>query len=547
MDEFINRLREGFKGDISAETPDLEKFSRDASFFKVMPKLAVFPKDAEDLKRLVNLVNEFCTQGKIFNLTARSAGTDMGGGPLGESIIVDFTKYFKNIKEIGSEFAVTEPGVYFRDFDKETLAKGYFMPAYPASREICTVGGMVGNNAGGEKTLEYGKVEDYVLEIKAVLQDGNEYAFRKLNLSELEEKKSLMTFEGEVYRKVHALIEKNYEKIMAAKPKVSKNSAGYFLWNVFDKQAGTFDLTKLLVGSQGTLGLTTEIKFKLVKPKTHSRLLIIFLKDLKQLGVITENILKFHPESIESYDDHTFRLALKLFPALLKKLKGNAILLLLRFIPDFWAFLTGGIPKLILMAEFTADNEEEAEKQALAAKASLEEFKLKSKIATSPEEMGKYWTIRRESFNMLRNHVKKMRTAPFIDDFVVQPEVLPQFLPELYKILDQYKIIYTVAGHVGSGNFHIIPLMDFGSAKTKGVVNDLMFKVNDLVFRYKGSMTGEHNDGIVRTPFLKAMFGVEIVKLFEDTKAIFDPHNIFNPRKKVDGTWKYALDHIIKE
>jgi FAD/FMN-containing dehydrogenase len=554
MEPFIENLRPHFKGEISNNNLDLEKYSRDASFFKIVPELVVFPKDSDDITQLIKAVNDARVHGQKINITARSAGTDMSGGPLGESVIVEFTRHFNHVKEIGDlpneeGYVVTEPGVYFRDLDKETLMHGYFMPSYPASRELCTIGGIIANNSGGEKSLKYGKTEDYVTEIKAVLQDSNEYIFRKISLIELENKKQQNNFEGEVYKQMHALIENNYEKIMAAKPNVSKNSAGYYLWNVLNKKEGTFDLTKLLVGSQGTLGLITEGTMRLVKPKTHSRLLVVFLKDMKHLGDMTNHILQFKPESLESYDDHTFKLAVRLFPMLLKRLKGNAIRLMFKFIPEFWAVLTGGIPKLVLMAEFTADTDQEAHDQAVRAQESLKEFNLQTKIADSAEDVGKYWTIRRESFSMLRNHVKKLRTAPFIDDFVVKPEVLPEFLPRLYRILDEYSITYTIAGHVGSGNFHIIPLMDFGehNEDTKRIINELMFKVNALVLQYKGSITGEHNDGLVRTPFLKDMYGAEIIKLFEEVKAIFDPHNIFNPNKKVGGTWDYAMKHVIHE
>lgn len=550
MDELIDKLRGTFKGEITNSSVDLEKYSRDASFFKVKPQLVVFPKDAADISILVKAAAELTAAGKPINLTARSAGTDMSGGPLGESVIVEFPRYFNKVLEVGDGYAVTQPGVYYRDFEKATLEKGQYMPSYPASRELCTIGGMVANNSGGEKSLEYGKTQDYLLEVKTILQDGNEYTFKKLNMNELEQKKQQQNFEGEIYRKMHALLEANYATIMAAKPNVSKNSAGYYLWNIYNKAAGTFDLTQLIVGSQGTLGLNTEAKLRLVKPKTHSRLLVVFMKDMRHLGDLTNHILKFNPESLESYDDHTFNLAVKLFPMMLKRMKGNAIMLGLRFIPEFWAVLTGGIPKIVLMAEFTADSDQEAHNQAVKAQESLKEFNVTTKIADSAEEVGKYWTIRRESFNMLRNHVKKLRTAPFIDDFVVHPEVLPEFLPRLYAILDEYKVTYTIAGHVGSGNFHIIPLMDFTEKEndnTKKIIDELMSRVNKLIFEFKGSFTGEHNDGLVRTPFLKDMYGPEIIKLFEETKKIFDPHNLFNPRKKVGTTWQYALDHVIKE
>ena len=231
------------------------------------------------------------------NLTARSAGTDMSGGPLTESVVVEFTKYFNHIKEVVEEtqdsvkgvdvsgYAVTEPGVYYRDFDKATLAKGgQIMPSYPASRELCTVGGIAANNSGGEKTLTYGKTERYVRRLKMVCADGNEYEFKPLSFEDAMAKHKLQTFEGDIYRNMHQLISSNAKLIEDAKPIVSKNSCGYYLWNVVDSEKKTVDLTKMIVGSQGTLGMITEIEFGLVKPKKFSHLLVVFRTSLDQLG-----------------------------------------------------------------------------------------------------------------------------------------------------------------------------------------------------------------------------------------------------------------------
>ena len=206
--------------------------------------------------------------------------------------------------------------------------------------------------------------------------------------------------------------------------------------------------------------------------------------------------------------------------------------------------LTGGIPKLVMMAEFTADTPEEAEKKAMEAEKSLEEFHLKTEVTRTAGSAQKYWVIRRESFNMLRHHIHGMRTAPFIDDLIVSPDKLPAFFPRLYGILDTYDIIYTVAGHMGDGNFHIIPLMDLSKPGQKELINELAHKVYDLIAEFKGSITAEHNDGLIRTPYLEKMYGKKICKLFYETKRIFDPKNIFNPGKKVGGSFEYAMKHI---
>ncbi|MBX4186796.1 MAG: FAD-binding oxidoreductase [Candidatus Doudnabacteria bacterium] len=532
------------KGEVKSDSETLAAFSKDASLYKIKPQLVVFPKDSEDVQKLVKFVSDQKAAGENISLAARAAGTDMTGGPLSESIVVSFTKYFNHIKKIGKDYAVVEPGVYYRDFEKETLKQNLLLPSYPASRELCAIGGIVANNSGGELNLVYGKTERYVQEIKMVLRDGKEYSFKPLTLKQLEQKKSSSGVEGEIYRRMFDLIDQNYDKLLRAKPDVSKNSAGYYLWNVYDKQKGIFDLTKMIVGSQGTLGIMTEVNLKLVKPKTREHLLVIMLSDLHQLPGIVNHLLKFKPQSIESYDDHTFKVAMKILPDIVARLKGNAIKLFFSFIPELWMTITGGIPKLVMLAEFSSDSDADALERAKEAQESLKEYGMRTKLIESDAQAQKYWVIRRESFNMLRHHVHGMRTAPFIDDFVIKPDMLGEFLPKLYEILNKYKLLYTIAGHVGDGNFHIIPLMKLGDPNVESVLRKIADEVYALVFQYKGSITGEHNDGLVRGPYLERMYGPEIYKLFVETKNIFDPQGIFNPGKKINASLDYAMQHL---
>ena len=302
-----DEIKSFFHGDVATDDATLTAASRDYSVFKVRPQVVVFPKDVDDVKNLVKFVAKKKAAGEDISLTGRSAGTDMTGGPLSQSIVVSFTKYFNHIMEIEPDRAIVEPGVYFRDFEKELIPKGLLYPAYPASKDLCAIGGMVNNNSGGEKTLAYGKTEDYVRAVKIVMSDGEEHTLWPLSGEALQAKLAEQSFEGEIYRKLYELIESHYDAIKKAKPDVSKNSAGYYLWNVWDRKTGVFDITKLIVGSQGTFGLLTEAKLGLVQAKKHSRLAVVFLKDLRWAADLVEDVLKFHPESIESYDDKTIR------------------------------------------------------------------------------------------------------------------------------------------------------------------------------------------------------------------------------------------------
>jgi len=541
MEDLNTRLKAVLKGDVTTDAETIAKMSRDTSIFTLTPSVVVYPKNTEDVSALVKVVADAKHAGEDVSVTGRSAGTDMSGGPLTKSVVAVFTKYMNKVLEVGDGYAVTEPGAFYRDFEKATLAKGdQILPSYPASREIAAMGGIVNNNSGGERTLEYGKTEKYIEEVEVVLADGSVTTFKELGPAELDEKKKLNTLEGDIYRKMSALIATNRETIEAARPHVSKNSAGYALWNVFDTEAGTFNLAKLICGAQGTLALTTKMQLKLVKQQGNRSMLVIFLKDINVLPEIVRRVLPFNPESFESYDDQTFKLAIKFMPQMLGQMGlGRATRLGISFIPEMLMAARGGLPTLVLMAEFSEDSHAEALSMAEKAEAALKDMHLQTSVKKDEKAAEKYWIVRRESFALLRKNVHGLYAAPFIDDFVVPPDCYPQFLPELNKLLDEYKdkFIYTMAGHIGNGNFHIIPLMDLTKPDVREVILELGPKVYELVIKYGGTTTGEHNDGIIRTPYLTMLFGAKMVELFRETKEIFDAQNIFNPGKKVGGTF----------
>lgn len=550
MEEITAELKSrGFQGDVDTSDESLEFYSHDASLFEIKPKLIVAPKDSADVAALVKLVAERKKSQPDLSLTARSAGTDMSGGAINDSIIVDFNKHFTTVHGITSTEGHAQPGVFYRDFDAETLKQNVLMPSYPASRDLCTIGGMVNNNAGGEKSLEFGKTENFVTELSVVFADGVERTVRPLNRSELDAKMAQTDFEGKVYRELFELIDKNYDAIQAAKPQVSKNSTGYNLWNVWDRDKETFDLTKLIVGSQGTLGFTTDIKFKLVPRRAHSGLLVLFLRGMDDLGELIPKILESKPATFESFDDQTLWLSIRFMPSFLKMLGPiRFIRLLISLIPDGFMLLRG-IPKLILMVEFNGDTEEEVREKVGDLHRELAKQKARYEIngfEETPTEgkSEKFWLMRRQSFKLLRDKVKDKHTAPFIDDLVVNPPHLVEFLPKMQEIIRRYKLFATVAGHMGDGNFHIIPLMKLEDPRDRAKLEPAMREVNELILKYKGSLSGEHNDGLIRGPWLEQMYGPEVLGYFRRAKDIMDPDHIFNPHKKANADWDYSFSHI---
>lgn len=285
-------LKKIIRGDVDTSAATRAYYSHDASLFEIMPQAVVFPKTGADLEALVAFVQRHKAQFPMLSLTARSRGTDMSGGVINDSIIVDTSRYMTEISDVSAARATAQSGAAYRDFEAETLKYGAIMPAYPASREIAGIGGIISNNAGGEYSLAFGKADRYVTSMEVVLSDGHTYTIGPLTRGELNAKMDEDTFEGRLYRDTFELLDRYYDEIKAAAPKVSKDSTGYHLWDVWDREKGVFDLTKLFAGSQGTLGIMTEATLALVRRPTHTGTLVCYLKSLDRLGEIIPAVLE---------------------------------------------------------------------------------------------------------------------------------------------------------------------------------------------------------------------------------------------------------------
>ncbi|MDD3694016.1 MAG: FAD-binding oxidoreductase [Candidatus Pacebacteria bacterium] len=572
-EEVKKALENILEGEVSQEKKDLENASTDWSLFKIQPDLVVYPKSAKDIQNLVQYVNNYNQNSEQkLTLTPRAAGSDMSGGPLNHSIIVDVTRYMNHIGEIklgdfgtqehraGFPYSIAgkvrvEPGTKYIPFEETTLKKNLLMPTFPASRKLAAVGGMVANNGAGEKSFKYGQNKDFVNMLSVVLADGNEYEIKPWDYAELQSVIAQENFLGKVSSEIFSLVEKNWELIQSKKPQTTKNSSGYLLWNIisaasiedFKKGIGFFDLTKLFVGAQGTTGIITEIEYKLIPYESKEEMLVIFVNDIYDLPKIVE-IFKSHDlDTIELYDDHTFKIGIKFFKDFIKD-KGffDALRYVLRFVPEFWRALTGGIPKFIILGESADKESKQVHLETLKALKDIQtNLPHANAFLATGRSAQKYWDFRHDSFKLLTEHSKKARnagagtrTAPFIDDIAIRAEHLPEYLPRLTTILDEYKkdFMYTIAGHLGDGNFHIVPIVDMFDEKNKKRILEISERVYDLVIEYEGTITAEHNDGIIRTPFLPQMFGDDMMAVFKETKKILDPKNIFNPGKKVGMT-----------
>jgi len=499
----------------------LKAYSIDGSIFTVTPSEVFSPKNKEELIEIVK-------SGKI--ITPRGAGTCMSGGPLTEHAVIDMTHAFNAIGEIDvtTHEVWVGVGVYYRDLEKNLTSKGLVFPPYTSSKDYCTIGGMVGNNASGEKSIRYGATVNNVTAVKMVCFDGNEYEFGELNEIQFEAKMQLQTSEGDIYRSLHELIGDNEEILLAAAPRVKKNAAGYGLWRVHDANKGTWNIAKLIVGSQGTLGIVTEAKLKLIPLAPYMRMIVIPIKTLTELGDVIATIMEFSPEGVETYDHHTYELAEQF-------MKEDAEA----------AIIAKGM-ELIVFAQFAESTQETTDTIAAHVVEALKAKGHIAKMVTQERERVAHWNMRRESYMLLKSHAPSgLRAVPCIEDTIVSIEHYGDFLEKLEAILSQFKMTYTFAGHIGDGSIRLIPLIDMEHKDTREMVFELSQKVYELVVTFGGSISVDHNDGIIRTPYLHLMYTPEVLALFVRTKHIFDPMGIFNPGKKVGGTLQYAKDHVI--
>lgn len=544
MNEIIQRLRQEFNGKVDTTQEALHAASHDASIYELLPHAVVRPQNATEIGQLVRFASKHKAMYPTLSLTPRSGGTDMSGGPLSSSLVLDMTAYFTKIHEPHTNLLRVQPGVFLRDIDPYIAQRGYRIGSAPASRAICTIGGMVGNNSGGEQSLRFGNTDRSVRELRAVLADGKEYTFKKLTKRQLDTKLRQDDFEGGLYRRIFQLITDNYDAIRNGRPQVNKNSMGYNLWSVWNPETETFDLTQLLTGSQGTLGIITDITLELQPTAKHSGLLIAYLDHIRHLGDLIKITSRHQPASFEGFDDVTFNLGIKYFSGFKKQLgtkewaKQQAALI------ASVAQLKGHIPNIILMIEFEADGEAEVAQKIARLRKEFVARRIKTEVEGDEEISAPFWQIRRASLSLLRNKIKNKYASPFIDDLTVQPRYLPKFLPELRKIIRKHDLPATIAGHFGDGNFHIIPLLDIATNADQEKLEPIMRDVVPLVLKYHGTLAGEHNDGMIRGPWLPAVFGDEISQLFRRTKEIFDPLYIFNPHKKTDASWEFSMHHI---
>lgn len=525
-----------FNGDIDVSDDARFSNSRDASIFEVKPTGVISPRDVNDIQAVVRWANAQSESGNPVTFAARVGGTCMSGGSLTQGYILDLKKYLNHVGsvDVGARTVKTQSGAMHLAVEIKAKDAGLLFAPYTSSRDICGIGGMLGNNASGEQSIKYGPTSSNVNEVKVVLSDANEYTFGPLSRAEVEKKKQQPDFEGEIYRRVTNLLEANKHVISTNHPRTVKNAAGYQLWDLWDKHEQVLNLGRLFIGAQGTLGIITEAELKLVKPGTHRRMIVTPISNLDNLAEVVKTKLKYDPITCETFDHYTYDFAEKYHPE-----DANR------------AHIARG-KHMVILSVYEGNDQRETDIVAGQAKESLEALGHETFWIDDPETIESFLLIRRKSFRMLLEHpLPNTRAEAFLEDTIVPLENYGAFLGELEGIIARYDMTYTYAGHIGDGSIRLVPLVDMEAEGAAEKVMELETLVNDLVISYGGSISVDHNDGIIRTPYLEKQFGREMVGLFAEIKNIFDPNGIFNSGKKVPsadgGTYDYALEHIIRE
>jgi len=533
--ELITKIQEVTKADVFTDQNIRDYFATDGSIFTQTPQAVIYPTNTKDVSEVVKILDdEAKSKRKAIGITARGKGTDQSGGALGEGVSIVFPAHMHHILEVDKNLVRVQPGVHYASLQRVLHSHGRFMPPYPSSINFSSIGGAIGNNACGEKTIKYGSTRDYVKSLTFVLSNGDVITTKRLNALGLAQKKQQQNFEGKIYREVDALLKKNHEILKNAQPHTSKNAAGYDVWGVRGKY-GSFDLTPLIVGSQGTLGIVTEAQLNVPTYNPHTTLLVGFFDDLDHMEAACQKLLVLEPSALEFVDKNLLDFLQKYHPGMIRGL-----------IPK-------PTPKIVLLCEF--DNHSSVVRQTKTHRAIriLEQYARSHRTSTNSEEQKSLWRIRHSAAAVIWMNKGKQKALPIIEDGVVPLRHMKRFLEGTYKLLKKYKLDIAVWGHAGDANLHLQPFMDVSKATDRIKVLKLADEYYKMVIELGGSTCGEHNDGLSRAPYLKELYGADVYHVFEEVKKIFDPHNIMNPGKKLGVTTEqtkkllrhsYGMEHL---
>lgn len=511
---FISELKKHIKGDVLSDEGSLGIYATDASVYQIKPHVIVLPKDDDDVKSAVSLAKQF----KI-TILPRGAGTSLAGQTVGTSMILDFSKYMNNIIEVNTEerWVRTQPGIA-RDVLNEELKQYslHFAPD-PATSSRANVGGMVGNNSSGTKSILYGKTVDHVLEANILLADGETLQLKELDAAEREQRIDAGGRESQLYATFEEIVEKNKEEIARRFPKVMRRVGGYNLDEFIDTTS--WNLSKLITGSEGTLATTLEVKLNLEPLPKHKSVCVVHFSELLEAIRAVEPMLEFTPSAVEILDKTVVDLSRE---NLTTKRSCHFI---------------EGDPEAILIVEFYAETKEDVLKRPTDMIKKLKELGFGYAYPLFPEgsDYEDVWIIRKKGLGLMLGLKGEKKPLPFIEDAGIPTANLPEYIDRVLKICKKNDTDVAMYAHASVGVIHVRPILDLRQHVDIDRFKKIAEETFELVVEYGGSWSGEHGDGLVRSPFNKQYFGDQLYAAFKEVKNLFDPDGLMNPGKIIDA------------
>lgn len=503
-------------------------YNTDASAYREMPMAVAIPKTKEDIRKIIHFAREH-----NIGIIPRAAGTSLAGQVVGNGIVVDISKHFTNIVEVNKEahFAVVEPGVIRDHLNQHLKQFNLFYGPETSTSNRCMIGGMVGNNACGARSVVYGSAREHLISIKGFLADGSEVEFGSLTEQEFEDKcagkNGVGALEQAIYQQAKTILGNPYNRQLFEnnypKKTIPRRNTGYALDLLsdtapFGNKNEVFNFCKLIAGSEGTLFFATEIKINLVPAlKPFAGLVCIHFNSIKESLKANLIALKYQPDSVELMDHYI----LECTKENIEQRKNR--------------FFVQGNPAAILIVEFLKNTADEVLEAAQKLEAELRAMNLGYHFpVVLGEDTAKVWNLRKAGLGLLSNIPGDAKAVAVIEDTAVDVNDLPDFIEEFNIILAQRGLNCVHYAHAATGELHLRPIIDLKTQEGTVLFRTIATDIAHLVKKYKGSLSGEHGDGRLRGEFIPLMLGDEIYALFQTVKQTWDPWNIFNPGKIVN-------------
>jgi FAD/FMN-containing dehydrogenase/Fe-S oxidoreductase len=520
----LNSLKQTLEGEFFTDETTRKLYATDASAYREIPQAVAIPKTEDDLVKLIHFARENKT-----SVIPRTAGTSLAGQVVGAGIVVDVSKHFNRIIEVNKEegWALVQPGIVRDDLNQHLKAYGYFFAPETSTANRAMIGGMIGNNSCGSNSVVYGSTREHLLEVNAILSDGNKVWFGPLNKTEFLSRTKGDALENKVYQHIETMLSNadNRKEIEKEFPKrsIQRRNTGYAIdmlarMQPFQDGGDLFNFCSLIAGSEGTLAFVTSAKIKLTPiDPPHKKLVCIHCHSIDES--LRANLVALHhkPSAVELMDHYVFEAT--------KRNRGQAEN----------RFFIEGDPQAILVAEITRHTAAQVDADALAL---IEDLKSKGLGYSYPvvggDDIKKVWNLRKAGLGLLSNVPGDDKPVPVIEDTAVDVEDLPSYIAEVGDILKKHGLYSVHYAHAGSGELHLRPIIDLKKAEGVQLFRTIAEDIATLVKKYDGSLSGEHGDGRLRGEFIPQMIGPHNYALIKDLKRTWDPYNLFNPGKIVD-------------